>query len=336
VPSSRLALIALLCSIAYPTFAQETANNKESSILTDPENGHIKLFRYTIAPHDELVLPKLSHESVVICFECEQIKRTPGQGAAEVWDASPGRAIWNHSNTSYWFLNESDISAKIVVVEVKDYFKFDETRVPSTDYDPVLIDSRHYQILFENDGVRLLRLRLGPREETQDVQLPLHLQIALSDVHANIVPTVGKVKEERNAAGTAAWKRDELRSVVNLSDQALDEVLLEWKSPFCYSSNSGWELMKDADDPTKKYVEKVFEATRKIWFKEAGKIARRSSAERRMTIYILAATRAAMRFESVERRIKTRLSVMGMPSLGTESSKDQRKRSGRVSATSLL
>lgn len=269
---SALMILLFFVALSFPLHAQEVAKSAAQAESGDPENRHTKLTRYTIPPQEEVAMPKLNNESVVICLEGELIKRTPGQGATETWEAGPGRAIWNRSGVAYWFKNESDLPVKLVVVEVKDFYGIEQQRVPASDYDPVSIDPRHYSVVFENEGVRLLRLHLDPREEAQEVQFPFHLQIALRDVRANILPAVGKVKEEKILSGVALWKTDELRSVVNLEDKALDEVILEWKHPFCYSTRADWGSSKD--DPIKQYMSDVYERLNSRWRKVAQKVYR--------------------------------------------------------------
>lgn len=274
MPLFRPSLITLLSFLAlsFPLHAQEMAKTAAQAEGGDPENRHAKLTRYAIPPHEEVVMPKLNNESVVICLEGEWIKRTPGQGAAETWEGGAGRAIWNRSGVAYWFKNEGDLPVKLVVVEVKDFYGIEQQRVPASDYDPVSIDPRHYSVVFENEGVRLVRLHLEPREEAQEVQFPFHLQIALSNVRANILPALGKVKEEKILSGVALWKTDELRSVVNLEDKALDEVILEWKHPFCYSTREDWGSFKD--EQIKQYMSDVYERVSARWRKVAQKVSR--------------------------------------------------------------
>src|SRR5207245_4823793 len=77
--------------------------------------------------------------------------------------------------------------------------------IPARAQDPVKVDPKHYKVEFENDEVRVLRIRYGPGEKSPMHSHPDGVQVFLTDVHAKFTYPDGKSEELTGKAGEAKW-----------------------------------------------------------------------------------------------------------------------------------
>ena len=97
--------------------------------------------------------------------------------------------------------------------------------------DPVVVDSGHYSVMFENDQVRVLKIRYGPNEESVMHEHPAGVAVYLGDMRGQFTLPDGQVLEVGGKAGDAIWTDAGAHLPKNLSDQPFEVVLVELKSP---------------------------------------------------------------------------------------------------------
>lgn len=95
--------------------------------------------------------------------------------------------------------------------------------------DPVKVDPKHYQVLFENDRVRVLKIHYGPHEKSVMHSHPDSVVTFLVDEHAKFTFPDGTSQETSAKAGTALWTPAATHLPENLGDTPLDGVLVELK-----------------------------------------------------------------------------------------------------------
>jgi quercetin dioxygenase-like cupin family protein len=71
---------------------------------------------------------------------------------------------------------------------------------PSAD-DPVKVDSKHYKVEFENDRVRVLRIKYGPGEKSVMHSHPESIAVFLTDAHAKFTYPDGRTEDINATAG---------------------------------------------------------------------------------------------------------------------------------------
>ncbi|MGE5647558.1 MAG: cytoplasmic protein [Acidobacteriota bacterium] len=100
---------------------------------------------------------------------------------------------------------------------------------PSAGEDPVRVDAKHYQIEFEDERVRVVRARYGPREKSAMHGHPRLVGVCLTDVHSRFMYPDGRSEEVRAKAGQV-MHFDALEHLPeNLSDQPMELILVELK-----------------------------------------------------------------------------------------------------------
>jgi beta-alanine degradation protein BauB len=95
--------------------------------------------------------------------------------------------------------------------------------------DPVKADPKHYKVMFENSQVRVLRIHYGPHETSVMHSHPDGVVVALSDGHTQFLLPGGKTVVSDMKAGSASWAAAGPHKPTNLSNKAMDAVLVELK-----------------------------------------------------------------------------------------------------------
>ena len=95
--------------------------------------------------------------------------------------------------------------------------------------DPVKVDPKHYTVELENEQVRVLRIRYGPREKSVMHGHPASMGVHLTDAHVRFTLPDGKTEEIRVKVGDFLSYPAGEHLPENLSDQPLELVFIEFK-----------------------------------------------------------------------------------------------------------
>lgn len=228
--------------------------------------------RFKIPVDGHLDLPKLEKESLLLCLKGDLLRRIPEGGNGEPWDSGPGGVLWNRGGMAYSLDNRGPDAAELLLIELKDSYAITQIRAPYSERDPMLVDAPHFRIRFENEHVRVLQLRLKPRDGIDESQFPSRLEIALNDFHANEEPAGGKLTEIARRAGEATWLEPQLKTITNIGEKQLDEIVVELKHPFCYKFDFDNDEQKHPE--MKKYFSDVKTKINKFWMKKMPAVAR--------------------------------------------------------------
>jgi quercetin dioxygenase-like cupin family protein len=100
---------------------------------------------------------------------------------------------------------------------------------PALAQDPVVVDSKHYKVEFENDHVRVLRITYGPNEESVMHYHPGAVAVFLTDQTGRFTLPNGEVVDFEGKAGQAIWTEAGDHLPENATDQPLELILVEMK-----------------------------------------------------------------------------------------------------------
>ena len=95
--------------------------------------------------------------------------------------------------------------------------------------DPVKVDAKHYTIDAENDRVRVIRARYGPREKSVMHGHPSLVAVFLTSNHGRFTLADGRTEERSWKAGESMIMPAEEHLPENLSDDPLEVILVELK-----------------------------------------------------------------------------------------------------------
>ncbi len=96
--------------------------------------------------------------------------------------------------------------------------------------DAVTADPNHYKVEYEDDQVRVLRIRYGPGEKSVMHGHPRSMGVNLTDIHGRFTMPDGSTEEIRGKAGEIVWYPAAEHLPENLSDQPLEIVFVEFKA----------------------------------------------------------------------------------------------------------
>ncbi len=102
-----------------------------------------------------------------------------------------------------------------------------------TALDPLRVAPANFTLVFENSQVRVLRLKLDPRQSAPMHEYTLsHLVVCMTDLDARITSQEGEAEVAQRKLGDFSWSGPSQQKIDNLADQPLETVILELKTIF--------------------------------------------------------------------------------------------------------
>jgi len=96
--------------------------------------------------------------------------------------------------------------------------------------DAVIADPQHYTVEFENDRVRVIRVRYGAGEKSVMHTHGPNVSVLLSEGQIHMTYPDGTSEDMPSKVGVAIWAENEEHLPENLGDQPLEVVLVELKN----------------------------------------------------------------------------------------------------------
>jgi quercetin dioxygenase-like cupin family protein len=119
-----------------------------------------------------------------------------------------------------------------------------ETAAGETGPDSTVVDPDHYTVDFENDRVRVVRIKYGPGEDSVMHHHPDSATVFLTDYSVEMTLPDGSTSEMTGMAGTTAFAPGGQHHPKNLSDAPLEVVQVELKA-----EAAGTDI-PEGEDPT--------------------------------------------------------------------------------------
>jgi hypothetical protein len=184
--------------LAACAFAQTT---------TAIDNEQVRVLVAHQRPHARTALHEHKFNRVMIYLQaCREDFTYPDKPPATM-NYKAGEVEWSPAGGMHTAEITSPDPVTIVEIELK---KDNAKRSPGFPLDAA--DPRHYKVGFENDQVRVLRVRIGPHQATPEFKDPLNRVV---------VYLAGQ--------DTVVWADPAIRKVENPGDHPLDVVLVELK-----------------------------------------------------------------------------------------------------------
>ncbi len=95
--------------------------------------------------------------------------------------------------------------------------------------DPVEVDPKHYRVEFENDRVRVLRVKFGPHETSLMHGHPAGISISLTNRDLKFTLPNGRVRHLIGRRGEVVWYDPHEHLPENLSSQPYEGIHIELK-----------------------------------------------------------------------------------------------------------
>jgi quercetin dioxygenase-like cupin family protein len=95
--------------------------------------------------------------------------------------------------------------------------------------DPVRVDPKHYKVEFENEKVRVLRIKYGSHEKSVMHGHPDSVMVSLTGFRGKFTFPDGRTEEISTKAGETIFVAGEQHLPENLGDTPLELILVELK-----------------------------------------------------------------------------------------------------------
>ncbi len=207
-------------------------------LTADPQHYHleiqnqwVRVIREHMAPHDTMRMHQHPAPGAVIVFLTARHNRliSPDGRSQELRDPA-GQVMWSAAST-HRSENLSGDAFEAVQIEPKAPDGAAGAFSPGK-RDAAAVDPKHYQIVLENEYVRVLRVSIGPHEKLAFHEHPATgaVLVHLTDQHLRLTLADGTSRETHYAVGQVHWAdpaaahQDE-----NLSDTELRFVRVELK-----------------------------------------------------------------------------------------------------------
>jgi uncharacterized RmlC-like cupin family protein len=192
------------------------------------ENDQVRVVRVTDQPHVKSQPHEHKVNRVMIYLQPgrEDIISQDGKKTTLQWMA--GEVKWSPASGVHTSEITSNSPVTIVEVEVKK--AGGAANAGGTPLDPVKVDPKDYKVEFENNQVRIVRVRIPAKNQT-----PLHehvlnrVVVYLTDQNSLITAPDGKTETAQHKAGEASWGGPAKHREQNRLDTPFEAIVVEFK-----------------------------------------------------------------------------------------------------------
>lgn len=213
-------LTSMLFAAALTAIAAET-------VTTPIDNDQVKVLNVMQQPHEATKRHRHAVNRVMIYLQPgTQSFDHDGKKSVLKWKA--GDVKWSPADGMHVAEITSDNPVNIIEIELKKPGGHDSD--PGA-LDPVKLAPKMYKVEFENDQVRVLRVRVGAHQAT-----PLHehtrglVVVFLTDQQNRITTADGKVRTSTHKAGDVAWAGNTKHREENIGDKPFEVLAVEIKN----------------------------------------------------------------------------------------------------------
>jgi len=262
---SVCAAAALSIFLSLPAFSQGVRAPEATGGEVLLENKNVRAVRYAILPSSIVTLPILKNDSLLVILDGDAQVVWSSANRAQSSRLGSGELLWLRRDDENFVHNISIQPTRILVIEFKDSYAVDQIQVPGSLRDPVNFDTRHFRLVLENQHARIFWMHLEPRETTEEVQFPLHVEIPFGAAQISAFKPDGRFEIEHKEAGAIAWHRNRLVSISNQEKQPFEELVVELRHPFCYKTSP--DMPSGSTPVIVDYAQRVYRKVRKQWYK---------------------------------------------------------------------
>jgi quercetin dioxygenase-like cupin family protein len=95
--------------------------------------------------------------------------------------------------------------------------------------DAVKADPKHYTVEFENERIRVIRVKYGPGEKSVMHTHAPNLAVFLTDSSVRMTLPDGTTQDINTETGATLWAPDDEHLPENLGDETMEVILVELK-----------------------------------------------------------------------------------------------------------
>jgi quercetin dioxygenase-like cupin family protein len=221
---SRHSVVGVVAALLFvsPAAAQDAVKVDPAHHTVEFENAQVRVLRITFGPGEKA--PLHQHPAGVAVFLTDhQATVLPDGGTPDPTPRKRGEVLAIEAS-KHTVENRGTARSEVVVIELK-------AAAPGgmLEQDAVKLDPKHYSVVTENDRVRVLRIRYGPKEKSV-----LHghwpgVAVMLTAGTTRFHDAAGKATDQKAVVGGVNWETGDAHLPENLEDRPFEVVLVELK-----------------------------------------------------------------------------------------------------------
>src|SRR4051812_10165936 len=193
------------------------------------DNDEARVLVVSSAPDAKSALHKHDMNRVMIYLDAGRMTLTDPNGKVETLNFKAGQALWSPAGGLHTSLNVSGHAVRIVEIELKSTPGRASTLKQSA-LDPIKVDPKRYKVEFENDQVRVFRVRYEPHGKGVMHEHTLNRVVTfITDGNMKVTTPDGEAKILKTAAGDVISGGPAKHIEENLSEQPFEVVVVEFK-----------------------------------------------------------------------------------------------------------
>ncbi|HKD07358.1 MAG TPA: hypothetical protein VKB79_15755 [Bryobacteraceae bacterium] len=216
----RTRAVLLLPAAAFLLFSEET-------VKTPINNDDVRVLDVIVQPHEKTSLHEHKFNRVMIYRTAGSQDFQYESGKRNTLTFAENEVKWSPIEGKHIAAVATEKPVNIVEIELK---KPGAGKAVTTAIDPLKVDKKHYHLEFENDQVRVFRVKIGPGEST-----PMHehqlkrINVYLTDAKVRVTNADGKVDMTPHKAGEILEGGPAKHSEQNTGDKPVEVLVTELK-----------------------------------------------------------------------------------------------------------
>jgi quercetin dioxygenase-like cupin family protein len=192
------------------------------------ENDQVRVLSVIDKPHAKGALHEHKLNRVMIYMQPgEQIISQDGKKTTLKFKA--GDVKW--SSASGMHTSEIISGSPVPIIELEVKKPGDPSKSATTALDPLKVAPNIYKLEFENDQVRVVRVKFGPNQPVPEHEHMLNrVTVYLTDQRSKLTTPDGKSEESAHKAGEVAWGGPTKHKEQNLLDKPVEILVVEFKN----------------------------------------------------------------------------------------------------------
>jgi quercetin dioxygenase-like cupin family protein len=193
------------------------------------ENEQVRVLKVADQPHHKGQPHEHAMNRVMIYLNAGHMVLQYQNGKTEDQQVKAGEVRWSPAGGVHTSENVGSTPVEIVEIELKSK-PGGESKPIAAALDPVKIEADKYSVLFENDQVRAVRVKIGAHAKIKQHEHTVNrVQVFLTDISARVTSADGTVNQMERKAAEVAFAGPAKHAEENLLPSAAEVVMVELK-----------------------------------------------------------------------------------------------------------
>jgi quercetin dioxygenase-like cupin family protein len=193
------------------------------------DNGQVRVLKVTDQPHERHAPHQHPYNRVMIYLAAGRQEIVAADGKKTILEFHPGEVKWSPATGMH--TSEVVSGAPVGIIEIEIKKPGDPGKTADCPLHPLRVAPRQATLEFENDQVRVFRVKTGPRGT-----MPMHehvvnkVSVNLTPLDERITTAAGQADTVKHSEPTATWGGPVKHREENLSEAPMEAIVVELKN----------------------------------------------------------------------------------------------------------